>query len=498
MPRVQLRMGDRVRIVSETYGWGQVQAGDIGTIAAIFGDEIEIQLPGHYGTWSATREDVELIKVTADRRKAAKITPTTKREEVAVRLIKRVTKAGFTAVKVESEGRLNRHDVCSDDCSLRLNSVPHDGCKRFSDVKVANDFILKHLAKVGLAKKCKHGENAWGYLYKPVTPLMFSKVYTDSETEWTTTLLLKRAEDVLFVPHLVDAFNALATANGNGIDVQGSGMHTAFIEGEKGVYPSERPTAAKLKLFNNFAKSMRPLLPALYFLGANRIDSDGNAITRSTSPRQPKISADDKYSAVAYRYGALEFRVFDTCYDNRDQLLDNIVVMAQGVSKYWKEKYVKPAVKMTGQVYFGTSECCNSYVNRLSSLYVVRDHIVLLNKGLRCLKQPYYTVKEVKQQRHFNVTVRHIKEVLNTDAVRSSYERHLQQLEAARIIQEASEYYSRVRELEYRSVPNVAAEVKRIRRRIATAFKKRFTPEPIECFAYKEQYGTSFPLLEEV
>lgn len=495
MPARKFTPGDLAQAITDLPNGG-VTEGEIGIVQYWdeWGGYYVVDFPSRNGVAVYPRS-LALVKPKVDRRRAEKIMPTTEREQIAVDLVTKVVKGEgkFTAVKVESEGRLNRRDMCNEACTWRTERKPHVGCKRFNDVKVAQDYILRELAKVGLAKRCKYGETIWGYLYKPCTPLVFSKVYTDSETEWTTTLLLKRPEDVLFAPFIVDAFNALAAANGNGIDVSGSGMHTAFIQGAKGVYPSD-PIAGQQEMFENFAKSMRPLLPALYLLGANRMQ-DGEGITRSTNPRQPIISSTDKYSAVAYRYGALEFRVFDTCYDNRDQLLDNIVVMAQAVSKYWHKKYNKPSVLVDKPVYFGNNEVNSHPVNKLECLYVVKDHIVLLNKGLRCIKPPYMTVKELKHARNFKLTVRGIKNTISTEAVEGQYARHLREIEVNRIRNEASEFYYMVDRMGS-GVEDIKKYVKNCRAKAKRMAKKAYTPKPIEKFAYENQFGRGYPLGE--
>lgn len=488
------KIGDKVRAIGATHGWGEVRLGDIGVVVQV-NWEILVQFP-NASRWHAVSQDLALVSTVKPRRTAKKMVPSDPREQVAVRLIEKVTKGEgkFTAVKVESEGNMQRRDRCTEKCTRRQSSsTPHLNCKFFNDVKVANDFILKELSKVGLAMRCKPGDNMWGYYYKPRLPLVYSKVYTDSETEWTTTLSLKDANDVLYAPFLVDAFNALIEANGNGVNVELSGMHTAFIQGKDGIYPSDT-SATQQKMFDNFAKSMRPLLPALYLLGANRIE-EGIGVTRSTSPRQPMISSDEKYSAVAYRYGALEFRVFDTCYDNREQLLDNIVVMAQSVSKYWHNKYIKPSVVVDKPTYFGSSNC-NGSVNKIESLYVVKDHIVLLNKGLRCIKPPYMTVKEVKQARNFKLTVRTVKNNLDIERSRGEFDRQVKALEVTQVIQAAHDFYSMVSNLQYSPVSDMKKAVRNFRAKADKQAKDRYPSPKIEQIAYKAQFGQSFPLGE--
>lgn len=497
MPLANFKIGDSVKAVAASNGWGYVHEGDVGTVIREldWSNDVIVNFPS-CPDWRAHPSDLVLLKKKKERRTAKVMKPQTNREKVAVRLIEKVTsgEGKFTAVKVESEGAMGRRDCCTEKCTFRTEHKPHVGCKHFTDNKVANDFILRELAKHGLAKRVRVGENNWGHLYAPKLPLVFSKVYNDSETEWTTTLLFKKASDVLYAAMLVDAFNALAAANGNGINVERSGMHTAFLQGKDGLYPSKdrQPT-----MFNNFAKSMRPLLPALYLLGANRIE-DGKGVTRSTSPRQPLISNSEKYSAIAYRYGAVEFRVFDTCYDNRDQLLDNIVVMAQSISKYWHKKYVKPNVEVGKPVYFGTNSCSSNTTNELESLYVVKEHVVILNEGLRCIKPPYLSVKEVKQARNFKLTVRSVKDVLNIDDedVRGEYQQHLHEIEFQKAMASAREFSRSLEQFRYDVPSDIKDMIRKLRAKAAREGKKILPILTLEEIAYRQKFGSGFPLGE--
>lgn len=493
----EIRPGTRVRVVDATYGWGEVDEDDVGIVSGRFGADLTVDFPsmGVRG-WQADISDVRPVKETVKKEKRAAeiLEPKTKREVGAVRLIRSIVggPGKWTAIKLESEGCLERTDRCGRSCSRR-DGKPHVGCKYFSDTKVANDFILRELAKHGLAQR-KPGGTSWSYLYAPKAPLVFSRVYTDSETEWTTTLSIEKPEDALYAPILVDAWNALAKANGNGIDVSGSGMHTALLQGKDGLYPSG-VTKVQYKMFDNFARSMRPLLPALYLLGASRVEG-GRGVTRSTSPRQPAISSSDKYSAIAYRQGALEFRVFDTCYEKRDQVLDNIVVIAQSVNKYWHKKYVRPNVNFGKVAMFGNSDCDNSSVNRLEKLYCLKEHVVMLNSGLRCIKPPYLSVKDIKEARKFALTVRDVKNALDIEGARGDYEKHISTIKVDQARKAIGDLYKYVDRLHYGGdVPENMDKV--LVKFHATALRKakKLLPEQtIEQIAYRRQFGTGFPI----
>lgn len=351
------------------------------------------------------------------------------RNKEVVALVDRVIRSPFkpTGIKIELEGAMGRTNKCGVECSTYLQRRPHMGCKYFNDTRVANDFVLAYLEQFGLSEKLP--ENEWGkfqysYTYIMKKPCAFSRVYTDSETEWTITLLLDKAENVLYLPHIIDAFNALAKANGTKkINVSGSGLHTAFIQGKDGVYPSSRDDM-DFQRFDNFSKSMTPLLPALFFLGSNRM-SRGKAITRSFGCRQPAVSGDDKYSAIAYRHGALEFRVFDTCYDDREHVLDNVAVMARSVAKYWRKEYRNPQMDkfLTKPVYFGNNKMGQA-VNKLDDCFTTKEQIQLLNEGLRRIKPTYYSIKDVKTKRKFKKTQNSCKP-LDFGVYRADYKRYL-------------------------------------------------------------------------
>ena len=111
-----------------------------------------------------------------------------------------------------------------------------------------------------------------------------------------------------------------------------------------------------------------------------------------------------KRSAINWNYGALEFRVFETCYDNPEQTLDNIVVMRNTI-KYWDTTYQRNYLSnVTKRVQFGVEGS-----RKLDRFFILNEHVDLLNKGLKMLKPSYLTVRELKKQRDFKVDKRSIK-----------------------------------------------------------------------------------------
>lgn len=420
-----------------------------------------------------------------------------KRDEELVKLIDRVKRspAKVTALKVEMEGRINRTNRCDEDCSLNLRSEAHVGCKQFSSVRVAHDYVLQYLVPFGLAEAVPEEAQPpqHSYKFRPVYPCRFSKIYTDSETEWTITIDLKESENVLLAPHLIDAFNHLAEANGKGIDVLGSGMHMAFLQGKNGVYPSdEHRSKVQQQRFANFQKSMTPLLPALYLLGANRTQ-DGIGITRSLGARMPQVSNSDKYSAIAYRMGAIEFRVFDTCYDNREQILDNVAVMARSMSKYWRKTYRSPGMEkyMTKPVYFGGNN--DDCVNKLDSLFMLKEQVDLLNAGLKRIKPPYLSVRDIKASRLFKRNGRNCKK-LDTVKYQTYYTQYLKSVKWEIETAIARDVYYNLDGMSRNTFDMTPQQLSALRKKIARKIRKSKTIHPIERIAYEQEFGPAIIL----
>ena len=58
----KFRVGDEVRAISASYGWGYVTKGDIGHVLSIGGlDELQVDFPNKNG-WHCSAEDLELVE----------------------------------------------------------------------------------------------------------------------------------------------------------------------------------------------------------------------------------------------------------------------------------------------------------------------------------------------------------------------------------------------------------------------------------------------------
>lgn len=287
--------------------------------------------------------------------------------------------------RIRCEDCDGRGSVDCPDCGITGNN--------WGSVRVCQNYILSKLAPLGLAEVQPDGS------YKPVKPLVFARFYNDGsvDSELTATLLMNKAENVLLLPKLIEAFSDLANEMGSAIDTRRAGMHTALLNSKDGYYETNRsrgkvsgPREGDKTRFKNFKRSMSLLLPALFFLGTS------NDKTRAMEFRIPRVSDIEKYSAIAYRGGAVEFRVFDTCYNNPDAILDNIVTM-KNCMKYWRDTYRKVGVSnIARDVVFGLDGS-----DKLDRLFVTTTHIDLLNRGLQLLKPSYYSISDVKRQRNF-------------------------------------------------------------------------------------------------
>jgi hypothetical protein len=362
------------------------------------------------------------------------------KEEAIVKAVKYMKNSAFklTGIKVELEAVFNRGrarasntcndcsgtgrqvcevcdnggggcdcDECIDDrnnvnCPAHCNNglVACDECGggldtgNFANTNHCGQWLLRYLSQYELAEFSRESR-----MWVPKHPLVFTKFYPDAsvDSELTFTLALDKAENILLLPRFIEAWNALGEAIGEGINVDNAGMHMALINNTECYYPSSNRTRDDLLCFSNFKKSMSMLMPALYFLGSTDEKS------RSIYYRVPQVDNDEKYSAVHYYGDALEFRVFNTCYDNPEAILDNVVVM-KNCMRYWRPEFRDPGMsKIASKVQFGNDED-----DTLERFYVTVTHLDLLNAGLKRLKPAYYSLGEVKKQRNFGLNKRRI------------------------------------------------------------------------------------------
>lgn len=319
---------------------------------------------------------------------------------------------GANAIKVELEAQFNREGDdyihCADcdgngrycnseecdqdyDCDHYCDTCSGDGEYYIEssgwDEDECQAYMIRELEKLGLAE---HGEIK--------RPLTWAQFYNDGsvDSEFTFTLLLDNPENVFVLPKIIDIWNSLGNEIGNGVHVNGAGMHMAILKNKDGVYRRTADYSNETQVrFVNFKKAMTLMMPALYCLGAEAGRS------RGLNYREPRVGGNTHRSAIDLRGNAIEFRIFDTCYDNPDQILDNVVVISNAM-KYWTLKYNDPKLdKITKKCNFGIE---GGY--ELNRLYTTHTHIDLLNAGLKRLKPAYYTIGEIKKARGLSIDKR--------------------------------------------------------------------------------------------
>ena len=293
----------------------------------------------------------------------------TNKQKAVIKAVERVKSCPYkaTAIKVELEANIDRN----------------------WDLDECHEYMMERLEELGLSD----GRNRRG-------ALVYALTYNDGSvnTEFTFTLMLTKTKDIFLLPKIIEIWNDMCQEAGGNVNVEGAGMHMAWLSDPKGYYPGVI-TAASAKRFVYFQRAMTLMLPALYFLATH------NETSRRLGQRFPIVKMSnaahghDKFNAITYKGGALEFRVFDTCYDQPEAILDNVVVMSNAM-KYWTNKYNDPGLsKIANNVPFGNDES-----RRLERFYVCVEHLDLLHAGLEKLKPDYLTIDELKTERNFTIT----------------------------------------------------------------------------------------------
>lgn len=362
------------------------------------------------------------------------------KREIQLAAVRELKKKGVTGIKLELEGTMQRRNISiqydrCDDCSGNgsrdctacsglgwqvdsegfetddecetCESAGRHNCEscagagrtaRDGQVDWSSDgiafrwFINKLAEKVGQSVRRSPTSNQ---MSNPFPWLSFAKLYYDGsvDTEVTFTVRLDNEENIFLIPKVLEAYKEMADAIGQGLDVRGAGMHTALIFDEDCFYPSRGTWPFTEEQTTNFQRSMIQLLPAFYFLAT--------ATKRSRfigSYRPPRVGGSGKCTAIGYNGGAIEFRIFDTCYERPEATLDNIVVLKNAM-QYMSSRYKSPNIaKEVGRssISFG-----NDDNQELSRLYITADQIGVLYAGLPKLMPEYYTIEQLCEQRSF-------------------------------------------------------------------------------------------------
>lgn len=335
----------------------------------------------------------------------------------AIKFIKSCEYKG-TAIKVELEAQLNREDSDSGYCES-CDGDGYDYCQNCNDGELYNEVTEQY----DTCEECGgdyhttcgdcggSGEHHSGSNYgdtddckrfilqhvsdKARKALIFSIFYYDGsvDSEFTFTLPIDKAP---LVVEFVKAFKMLADEIGNGLETSGAGMHMAILNSSNGTYP--RGNALNDTCLSNFKKTMTPLIPALYFLASPDWRS------RGVGYRNPEVGL-GKGSAINYVNGCFEYRVFETCYQRPEAILDNIIVIAKTLRFYSKKQVKLPPAKV-GTIGFG---CEGEGIERF---YYSVKHIQALRYGVAILKPDYKTYATLKKERNFKLTVKRAELVL--------------------------------------------------------------------------------------
>lgn len=361
--------------------------------------------------------------------------------EEQLQAVRDLKSQGVTAIKLELEGTIQRRNVsgttercgscsgrgrsactgCSgigwlvdaegyetdDECGLCESAgyIQCDVCSgsgrvaKYGRVDLSDDGVAfsYFMGKVAEKTKTKLRRLNGQDKVNPFDWMSFARLYWDGsvDTEVTFTVKLDNEENIFHIPKVLEAFREMAEDHGQGLDVRGAGMHTGLLFDSDCRYPSDAfPFTSSTR--DNFRRAATQLLPAMYFLAT------ATGRSRGMNFRPPVIDGHQKQSAIAIHHGAIEFRIFDTCYERPQAALDNIVVI-RNVMRYMSRDYVSPeigeAVKKR-EITFG-----NNTDQTVGRLFVTSDQLGALYAGLPKIKPAYYTVDQLKEQREFNRTL---------------------------------------------------------------------------------------------
>lgn len=333
----------------------------------------------------------------------------------AIKYIKSCAYKG-TAIKVELEAELNREGGSSRECDncYGNGSIDCGFCTDGETEGADGEWVSCTECEGYGTISCDfcdgigEGQNSWGafenesdcrdFIISHVSPeaakaLIYSKFYNDGsvDSEFTFTLPIDKAPLTI---EFIKAFKELGETIGNGIDVSGAGMHIAILNSKSGNYPGGNKVDWDLTA--SFAKSMGHLMPALYFLAS------ADHRSRDSYFREPKVD-DTKYCAVNTDSNCFEYRVFETCYDCPERILDFICVIAKTLQFYTKKKVDLDFFGKVGPLDFGGQG------EGIERFYFTEKHLDALALGVKVLKPDYKTFAELKKERNFKLSKSRLK-----------------------------------------------------------------------------------------
>lgn len=164
---------------------------------------------------------------------------------------------------------------------------------------------------------------------KATEKIVFARAYNDGsvDTEYTFTVSL---EGVKYVPDIMKAFQDYCDKNGGDFNIDNAGFHISVLTDSK--YPCDKPL--NNICVDNFSKQVTRLLPALYH------EATASNKTRGLEYRPPRVTT-SKYSSITIHHGAIEYRLFDPCFNKPKQVFEYVKVIANTLRYYSKLKLKK-------------------------------------------------------------------------------------------------------------------------------------------------------------
>lgn len=211
--------------------------------------------------------------------------------------------------------------------------------------------------------------------------LTYGRFYCDGsvDSEYTFTIPIEHAR---LVPEFMEAFKELSDETEHLDDIN-AGLHISVLT--EGKYPCSIPL--KSTHLRNFEREVPKLLPALFFLGSHNYKS------RHLRFRTPKVGHEKSgYPAVNIYRGAIEFRLFQPCFDKPEAVFEYIETISKTLKFYGtptlKDIYFKEFVFPEGK-------------EVISRFYTTPEQVSVLDQGLKVLKPAGKTIEQLKRQRGF-------------------------------------------------------------------------------------------------
>lgn len=347
--------------------------------------------------------------------------PKVKRSAALKEAVEKIKAAGFSHIKVEMEADLGRDgertcDYCDgegrEDCDNCVGEgyIGTGNYTRISDEEVMEECMDCDGEGLRDCSECHGSGNSGNFestetcetFLKDWVPadvrqrLTYGYFYEDGsvDSEYTFTVPIDNIEDVLI---WMKAWNALSEDIGGYMDVEGAGLHITILpDSAGGSYPCDQASLNSDGI-RNFQSEVTKLMPALFFLASSGHQS------RDLRYRYPTISTEkydcpmDAVAICTHGDSCIEYRVFETCYDNPERFYDFVQVIANTL-KFYTDSSLK--VKTLGKN-FGFNESGDS----VSRFYDTAEQLRILNATVKHLKPRDKSYKKMKEERGVRYTI---------------------------------------------------------------------------------------------